>query len=100
MFIHILFQASLNGHVNWVKTAKFSSDGRLVGSGSDDKSLKLWDIASKECIHTFFEHSGFINDVSWSIILLIGNICNIQVYKFSFYNVLTSFPYLSGWVPP
>ena len=63
MLFHL--QTSLNGHVNWVKTAKFSSDGRLVASGSDDKSLKLWDISSKECIHTFFEHTGFINDVSY-----------------------------------
>ncbi len=38
---------------------RFSPDGRLIISGSDDKTVKLWDRQSKECVHTFFEHGGY-----------------------------------------
>ena len=54
------FQFCLNGHSNWVRSAKFSPDGRLIVSGSDDKTVKLWDRQTKECIHTFYEHGGYV----------------------------------------
>lgn len=44
---------------------RFSPDGRLVVSGSDDKTVKLWDTQSKDCVHTYFEHGGFVNDVQF-----------------------------------
>jgi WD40 repeat protein len=34
------------GHTNWVRSADISHDDRLVVSGSDDKTVKLWDISS------------------------------------------------------
>ena len=32
----------------------------MIVSGSDDKCVKLWDRQSKQCIHTFFEHAGYV----------------------------------------
>jgi hypothetical protein len=34
-------------------------------SASDDKTIKLWDRNSKECIHTFNEYSGYVNSVAF-----------------------------------
>jgi centriolar protein POC1 len=51
--------------LNWVKSVQISPDDRLVVSGSDDKTVKLWDIASKECTHTFFEAASMINSVAF-----------------------------------
>lgn len=31
------FQCTFNGHINWVRSAKFSSDAIRVVSGGDDK---------------------------------------------------------------
>jgi len=50
------FQHSLLGHLNWVKTACFSPNSKLVLSGSDDKTVKLWDVHNKTCIKTFWVH--------------------------------------------
>lgn len=43
------FKFSLPGHTNWVRSAKLAPDARLVVSGSDDCSVRLWDVEiSKE----------------------------------------------------
>jgi len=55
------FQFSLNEHMNWVRSARFSPDSRLLVSGSDDKTVKVWDRNSKECVHTFFEAAGYVS---------------------------------------
>lgn len=35
---------------------RFSPDGRLIVSASDDKTVKLWDKTSRECVHSYCEH--------------------------------------------
>lgn len=55
------FLMSFNGHTNWVRCAKFSPDGRLLVSCSDDKTIKVWDIISGQCIKTFNEIKGMLD---------------------------------------
>ena len=45
--------ATLKGHQNMIWSVKFSADGQLLASCSDDATIKLWDIATGECLNTF-----------------------------------------------
>jgi WD40 repeat protein len=38
--------APLTGHAGWVSCLAFSSDGKLLASGSNDKTIRIWDAAT------------------------------------------------------
>jgi len=58
--------AVLSGHTGWVKSVTFSSDGTFLASGSDDKTIKLWDVQTGGVIKTFHGHTGWVVSVSIS----------------------------------
>ena len=49
-----------------VWSVSFSPDGTKVASGSMDKTVKLWDVTSGECLQTLEGHSDYVNSVSFS----------------------------------
>lgn len=48
---------TLSGHASWVLSVAFSPDGTHFVSGSSDRTVKVWELETKQCIHTFHEHS-------------------------------------------
>jgi WD40 repeat protein len=46
------------GHLAGVRCLAFSPDGRLLVSGSDDRSLLVWDVESGAVVQRFDGHSG------------------------------------------
>eukprot|EP00736_Rhodelphis_marinus_P008818 Rmarinus@m.21807 len=55
----------LHGHATTVKSVGYSRDGRYLVSGSDDKSVRVWDTSTYEQI-AFFPALGAIQTVSFS----------------------------------
>ena len=47
-------------------SVSFSPDGTKVASGSRDKTVKLWDVTSGECLQTLEGHSDDVMSVSFS----------------------------------
>src|SRR5262249_56522343 len=50
-----------NGHTGDVWAVAVSADGRLLASGADDQTLRLWNIATRELIVTLF----YCTDCEW-----------------------------------
>ena len=53
----------LRGHKDWVNAVKIDSASRTVFSASDDCTIKLWDLDTKQCVKTFEGHVGQVQQV-------------------------------------
>ncbi len=60
----IILEKKLTGHKHWVNSVAVSPDGKWAVSGSDDKSIKIWDLDSGQCRGTLEGHTNKVNCVS------------------------------------
>jgi len=54
------------GHQSDVRAGSFSADGKYLATGSKDRTVKLWDVASGSEIRTFAGHTSEITAVAVS----------------------------------
>jgi WD40 repeat protein/serine/threonine protein kinase len=57
---------ALEGHTGPVHTVAFSPNGKLVLSGSNDNTVKLWDFASGKLIKSLRGHGGWVDSAVFS----------------------------------
>ncbi|KAE8371623.1 ankyrin repeat-containing domain protein [Aspergillus bertholletiae] len=50
----------------WVQSVTFSPDGQILASGSDDYTIRLWDVKSGHHLHTLEGHSYWVQSVTFS----------------------------------
>ncbi|NMG20270.1 serine/threonine-protein kinase [Brasilonema bromeliae] len=62
----VFLTRTLTGHSNSVSSVAISPDGKTLASGSDDKTIKLWNLVTGEQIRTLTEHSSPVNSVAIS----------------------------------
>lgn len=63
---HSDIAGTLSGHASWVLSVSFSEDGKHFTSSSSDKTVKIWDVAERKCVHTFTEHADQVWGVKYS----------------------------------
>ncbi len=54
------------GHSDAVNAVVWSHDGKRVASGSDDKTVQVWNAADGNLVYKYFGHSSGVNAVAWS----------------------------------
>ncbi|NWF61537.1 MAG: protein kinase [Fischerella sp.] len=57
---------TLKGHASDVNSVTFSPDGQKLATGSDDKTIKVWNVATKEEILTLKGHSEWVWSLAFS----------------------------------
>lgn len=57
---------ALKAHSDMVYLVAFSPDGKTLASGSKDKTIKLWDVASCRGLRTLTGHSKAADSVAFS----------------------------------
>jgi len=57
---------TLEGHTDRVDPLAWSPDGKLLGSGSKDQTVRLWDLTTGALLHTLEGHTGWVFVVAWS----------------------------------
>ncbi|MBW4573445.1 MAG: serine/threonine protein kinase [Tolypothrix carrinoi HA7290-LM1] len=57
---------TLKGHSSDVNSVTFSPDGQMLVTGSDDLTIKLWNLTTKQEIRTFKGHSSYIYAIAIS----------------------------------
>ena len=62
----------MKGHTKTVNGVSFSPNNLYAVSGSDDKTVRLWNVESGKCLKILEGHTGWVNDVAFS------QVCNFD----------------------
>lgn len=54
---------SLRGHLDAVRSVDFLPEKRGLISGSEDGTVKLWNLATEQDVHTFYGHTSMVTSV-------------------------------------
>jgi WD repeat-containing protein 61 len=54
---------TISGRASWVLGVTFAPDGEIFASSSSHDTVKIWELAQRQCFHTFHEH----NDQVWGV---------------------------------
>lgn len=56
---------TLRGHKSWIGRIAWSPDGRMLASPSEDRTIRLWDAETGECLRTLTGHTQMVFSVAF-----------------------------------
>src|SRR4029079_10177412 len=57
---------SLKGHRDYVLSVAFSADGKQLASGSQDKTIRVWEAVTGKEVRTLMGHTAAVRSVAFS----------------------------------
>ena len=57
---------TLQGHRDTITTVSFSPDGHTLASGSEDQTIRLWEVDGGQLLQTLHGHAGWLTSVCFS----------------------------------
>ncbi len=61
-----IYKSTLKGHTDIVNSVDFSYESRTLASGSDDHSVRIWNVVTDTLIDTFMGHTDEVHCVAFS----------------------------------
>ncbi len=58
--------AACQGHTDAINSVAFRPDGKILASGSDDRSIRLWDVATGTIVRPLMGHTDKVCSVAFS----------------------------------
>lgn len=59
-----MLEHNLTGHIGWINCVAVSPDGKWMASGSDDMTVKIWDLEIGKCRATLKGHTDDVRSVA------------------------------------
>jgi len=60
------YRQYMPGHQGWVTRATFSPNGRVLATASNDKTVRLWEVATGRPLHTLAGHGWWVRGLAFS----------------------------------
>lgn len=81
---------TLTGHTKRILSMDFSPDGELLVTGSEDNTVRVWDVAAKKQIAVMYGHSEKVLDVIYlpfsdrKLVASGSNDCTVRIWDYGF----------------
>ena len=86
---------NLTGHSGAVTCVVFSPDGKLVASGSDDHTIKLWNVSNGLEVLTLFDHYEAVTCLTFNP---DGDILDTEEMPWDYYTRMTDDELSAIWL--
>jgi dipeptidyl aminopeptidase/acylaminoacyl peptidase len=63
---HLALRSTMDGHTDAVSSLAFSPDGKLIASGGEDFSIRIWDTAAGKHVLTWAAHQNMVLSLAFS----------------------------------
>ncbi|WP_182923393.1 WD40 domain-containing protein [Pedobacter planticolens] len=82
-------------HHGFIKSFKFSPNGKLIATGSSDKTVKIWDVKTGNMLYNFTDHKDGIEEIAFSpdgkLLATTASDATVKIWETSSGKLITNF---------